>query len=590
MPKLPGVLGYDAPAISTYDLNEMLQQGNALRPKPRGFRLNSADLINQQYGPLAYDDPNATAFAADQKQKLEAQRGQPGILSKLLIGGAANALEAAGLPGIMDPDNAVRGQTWGNALKATAWAPQDMIEGVGQAVTAPARAYRGEIPDEDMIAEGLNFGGTMAMGGSVVPKPTNAAGMFGGRLAKTADHAKLQTAEKMAAEGAPREAIWRDTGWFQGVDGKWRFEIDDSGAAMKYPSGDVAGSVAKTMGVEGKMGDVFHHPKTYFAYPDVAAIDADIGMLRNGTYYAAPGPGGEKISVNAHHGERVPYTLHELQHSLQEREGFAKGGSIAGLRDSLQGKVPDEWLTDKNLKAAYRRMAGEVEARAVERRSSLTPLQRQDRAPWLDYDVPESQQIVRFNSNPTESAAPGVVMAEAARQPVEVPFYRGSGHGQTSVDYSQPYWGTSDKYLASDYAKSRSEMYFRDGTTPNVVPAMGRFRNPLIVDAENNGWSQIPFEGGKISSGAEMAGSLDAALALCAGVSRVFVIGGAELYALALPQADELVLTEIDAELDGDVFFPDWPRERFALAASEPHVSDSGIGYRFNHYIRQEAN
>lgn len=90
--------------------------------------------------------------------------------------------------------------------------------------------------------------------------------------------------------------------------------------------------------------------------------------------------------------------------------------------------------------------------------------------------------------------------------------------------------------------------------------------------------------------GAERAASLAEALALAADAAKVFVIGGAELYALALPQADELVLTEIDAELDGDVFFPDWPRERFALAASEPHVSDSGIGYRFNHYIRQEAN
>lgn len=89
--------------------------------------------------------------------------------------------------------------------------------------------------------------------------------------------------------------------------------------------------------------------------------------------------------------------------------------------------------------------------------------------------------------------------------------------------------------------------------------------------------------------GAERAASLAEALALAADAAKVFVIGGAELYALALPQADELVLTEIDAELDGDVFFPDWPRERFALAASEPHVSDSGIGYRFSHYRRRPA-
>ncbi len=58
------------------------------------------------------------------------------------------------------------------------------------------------------------------------------------------------------------------------------------------------------------------------------------------------------------------------------------------------------------------------------------------------------------------------------------------------------------------------------------------------------------------AEGAETAASLDAALALAAGVPRVFVIGGGELYAQALPKADELVLTEVQAALDGDVHFP----------------------------------
>ncbi|MBS0436968.1 MAG: dihydrofolate reductase [Proteobacteria bacterium] len=117
-----------------------------------------------------------------------------------------------------------------------------------------------------------------------------------------------------------------------------------------------------------------------------------------------------------------------------------------------------------------------------------------------------------------------------------------------------------------------------DSLPARFRPLPGR-RN--IVVTRNAGWH---------AEGAERAGSLAEALRLAQDAAKVFVIGGAELYALALPQADELVLTEIEAELDGDVFFPDWPRERFALAASEPHVSDGGVGYRFNHYIRQEAN
>ena len=53
----------------------------------------------------------------------------------------------------------------------------------------------------------------------------------------------------------------------------------------------------------------------------------------------------------------------------------------------------------------YRRSAGEAEARAVQARRDLTPEQRQSRAPWLDYDVPEGQQIVRFDNEGSQMSA-----------------------------------------------------------------------------------------------------------------------------------------------------------------------------------------
>ena len=86
------------------------------------------------------------------------------------------------------------------------------------------------------------------------------------------------------------------------------------------------------------------------------------------------------------------------------------------------------------------------------------------------------------------------------------------------------------------------------------------------------------------AAGAEAARSLERALALLEGSARAFVIGGAEIYALALPRADELVLTEIDAELPGDTFFPAWDRVRFQVVARESHVGANGIGYSFVTY------
>ncbi len=58
------------------------------------------------------------------------------------------------------------------------------------------------------------------------------------------------------------------------------------------------------------------------------------------------------------------------------------------------------------------------------------------------------------------------------------------------------------------------------------------------------------------AEGAHIVHSLDAALALCRAAPEVFVIGGAELYALALPWASRVMATEIDADIAGDTYFP----------------------------------
>ncbi len=87
--------------------------------------------------------------------------------------------------------------------------------------------------------------------------------------------------------------------------------------------------------------------------------------------------------------------------------------------------------------------------------------------------------------------------------------------------------------------------------------------------------------------GAETAGSLDEALARVAAEPRVFVIGGGQLYAEALPWADELVLTEIDADLDGDAFFPAWDRRAFVETAREAQRAADGTAYAFVRYRRQ---
>ena len=69
--------------------------------------------------------------------------------------------------------------------------------------------------------------------------------------------------------------------------------------------------------------------------------------------------------------------------------------------------------------------------------------------------------------------------------------------------------------------------------------------------------------------GCETAGSLAQALAMCEGAAEVFVIGGAQLFAEALPLAQRLVVTEIDADFEGDTFFPPFDPAAWRQTARE---------------------
>lgn len=123
-----------------------------------------------------------------------------------------------------------------------------------------------------------------------------------------------------------------------------------------------------------------------------------------------------------------------------------------------------------------------------------------------------------------------------------------------------------------------------DSLPPRFRPLPGR-RN--IVLTRQPGW-QAP--------GAETASSLDAALALLAGppdaeptAQRVFVIGGAEIYAQALPLADELVLTEIHQDVSGDAYFPRWPPQDFREVARQRQAAAAPNTFEFS-FVTYQRN
>ena len=111
-----------------------------------------------------------------------------------------------------------------------------------------------------------------------------------------------------------------------------------------------------------------------------------------------------------------------------------------------------------------------------------------------------------------------------------------------------------------------------DSLPPKFRPLPGRLN---IVVTRNRDWQ---------AQGAQVAHSVEDALALCPN-DAPWVIGGAELYALALPLAQRVVVTEIDADFEGDALAPtlgpEWREQR-----REAHMASNGLGFSFVTFTR----
>ncbi len=116
-----------------------------------------------------------------------------------------------------------------------------------------------------------------------------------------------------------------------------------------------------------------------------------------------------------------------------------------------------------------------------------------------------------------------------------------------------------------------------DSLPPKFRPLPGRLNIVLTRQAD---W-QAP--------GASRAETLAQAMALCPPDSTAWVIGGAEVYAQALPLASTAVVTEIEASYDGDAFAPQFDPP-WSETTREHHVSATGLKFSFVTYTHHTGN
>jgi len=167
-------------------------------------------------------------------------------------------------------------------------------------------------------------------------------GTFAGTRSATANKTKLEQAKTLQSNNIDNDAIRKRTGWFQGMDGKWRFEIDDSDMKIHHPHewlSDLRNayqedSSGRVYGI--KLTEVIKHDTLFQAYPELK--DINVTILDN-KLKASFNPEHNTIILNKKDyplegacplenvKELKSILIHELQHVIQEREDFAVGGN-----------------------------------------------------------------------------------------------------------------------------------------------------------------------------------------------------------------------------------------------------------------------
>lgn len=217
----------------------------------------------------------------------------------------------------------------------------------------------------------------------------NPAGIFIGAKAKIWNKANAEKFLDLEVQGLSPIEIWKKTGTFRTPDGVLKQEIPDNFARLRADFNAAIANKANDYksGIEGEIGGMLQHSELFKAYPDLLqnlryTVNKQPDWLPEsaaGAQYSKTFGGKEKISTSTKTEEdALSKLMHELQHAVQTREGWQSGGLESQFRNT-----PEISAFDK-----YRALAGEVEARAVQARKTMTPQQRQETFPLSNYDLP----------------------------------------------------------------------------------------------------------------------------------------------------------------------------------------------------------
>lgn len=292
-------------------------------------------------------------------------------------------------------------------------------------------------------------------------------GMFIGQGSKAWKPEQAFKAAKMEKAGKSPQEIWKETGTVKAPDGNWRQEISDkeASALMKPQSGNmeylekysqelygvpygrlpfgekglgeqrqtVADLASAEMKKFDKVGTTLKHDELYKSYDDIKDIDLFQSYATNRTGSYVDNKNNPYITMNSPNPEQLKSgLLHEIQHGIQVKEGWARGGDVEEFLQPNKQAINDvakklnelslsrkegtqEYIDTENLFKKltsenpprsyddaiemYKRLMGEAEARLTQERMDLTPEQRLEYFPYnqgqYGLDVPLNELIVK---------------------------------------------------------------------------------------------------------------------------------------------------------------------------------------------------
>mgnify|MGYP000998430078 CR=1 FL=1 len=293
---------------------------------------------------------------------------------------------------------------------------------------------------------------------------------YAGEKAKNADKAALNTAKEMEKNGTDAETIRQKTGWFRGADGKWRWEIDDSGMKLRFESGlydyntelrekthawvrltnreltdeqrrDLADyqrstergeadealyekltgefggdfekwaltletmkEAAKSIPNYTTLGELVDAPALFATYPDMKDMDVTFQTLERGQ-----NGGFDSIELSRDLKNRPEALLnsltHEVQHAVQQREGFTPGANLKywnrKLEEGYDGRDAETRREGARLREQYEQMKADDPEfmRSMEELNAMAPTVprgKVDMDTWEQVE-PDPPEWVRFD-------------------------------------------------------------------------------------------------------------------------------------------------------------------------------------------------